>query len=64
MTEEPVSRSCAQCRYFHRHYVRTGNHRYFPLEQGHCSHPSCRDKKADAPACNRFSKRREPSSGQ
>lgn len=58
MTKEDVnSRSCAQCRHFHRYYVRVGNNRYIPLEQGHCGEPRCREKQADTPACGRFSRR-------
>ena len=57
MEELKISDFCAQCRHFHRHYVRAGAHRYIPLEQGHCSNPRCRDKQADTPACHRFSKR-------
>ena len=34
--------SCAQCRHFHRHYVRVGANRYVPLVQGHCGEPRCR----------------------
>lgn len=54
-----IPKSCAQCRHFYRHYVRTGGNRYVPLELGHCGHPRCRDKQADTPACVRFAQRRE-----
>ena len=47
-----IPKSCAQCRHFHQRYV--------PLDEGHCSEPRCRDKRADTPACARFSKRPEP----
>lgn len=60
MEELKIPKSCAQCRHFYRHYVRTGGNRYVPLELGHCGHPRCRDKQADTPACARFAQRREP----
>ena len=59
MSEEKNPQSCAQCRHFHRHYVRAGKNCYVPLEQGHCGEPRCREKKADTPACHRFAKQRE-----
>lgn len=59
MEELKIPKSCAQCRHFYRHYVRTGGNRYVPLELGHCGHPRCRDKQADTPACARFAQRRE-----
>ena len=55
-----IPKSCAQCRHFHQHYVRVAGYRYAPLDEGHCSEPRCRDKRADDPACARFSKRPEP----
>ena len=58
MLEKQVpSNFCAQCRHFHRHYVRVGANRYVPLVQGHCGEPRCRDKREDTPACGRFSRR-------
>ena len=59
MVEEKSSKACAQCRHFHRYYVRVGNNRYLPLERGHCGEPRCRDKQADTPACGRFSGKKE-----
>lgn len=53
--EEDQSATCASCKYFYRHYVKIGNHRYNPLNVGHCTDPRCRDKKVDTPACHRFS---------
>ena len=55
-----IPKSCAQCRHFHQHYVRVAGYRYAPLDEGRCSEPRCRDKRADTPACARFSKRSEP----
>ena len=60
MKEKEIPKSCAQCRHFHQHYVRVAGYRYAHLDEGHCSEPRCRDKRADAPACARFSKRPEP----
>lgn len=44
-----IPKSCAQCRHFHQHYVRVAGYRYAPLDEGHCSEPRCRDKRADTP---------------
>lgn len=56
---EDQEKVCAQCRHFHRHYVRYGNNRYSPLNCGHCGEPRCRDKKAETPACGRYSQRKK-----
>ena len=55
---QECTKSCAQCKHFHRHYTRA-SYGYVPLEVGHCANPHLRDKKADAPACHRFSKKPE-----
>ena len=58
MKEKEIPKSCAQCRHFHQHYVRVAGYRYAPLDEGHCSEPRCRDKRADGPAGERTEKPR------
>ena len=50
--------TCAGCRYFRRHYVKSGRG-YAPIAQGHCVHPRLKDRTAGAPACPRFSPGKE-----
>ena len=35
--------TCAGCRYFRRHYVKSGRG-YAPIAQGHCVHPRLKDR--------------------
>ena len=48
--------TCAGCRYFRRHYVKSGRG-YAPIAQGHCVHPRLKDRTADAPGFPREKRR-------
>lgn len=56
MNEE---KTCATCRYFYQHYVKSGRHRYDPIKIGHCGNPRFRDKRTDTPACRRYAEERK-----
>ena len=51
--------TCAGCRYFRRHYVKSGRG-YAPIDRGHCVHPRLKDRTVDTPACARFSRLSRP----
>ena len=55
--ENQESKTCENCRYFRRHYVRGAGNRYTPLDRGHCVHPRLKDRTIQTPACQRYRER-------
>ncbi|MGI5894577.1 MAG: hypothetical protein ACOX6P_08300 [Candidatus Merdivicinus sp.] len=45
------NQTCANCRYFHRHYIRSGKGRYYALLYGHCIKPRLKKRFCKDPAC-------------
>lgn len=52
-------KTCSSCRYFRQHYVRRGRNQFVPIPCGHCGNPRLRDKKPEAPACQRYSEKKD-----
>lgn len=52
-------KTCLTCRYFRQHYVRRGRNQFVPIPCGHCGNPRLREKKPDAPACQRYSEKKD-----
>lgn len=49
--------TCQNCAYFYQQYVKTvsGNDEIFTkIYQGHCGKPRLKNRRPDAPACDRF----------
>lgn len=55
---EGQEKTCETCKHFRRHYTRGGGNKFIPLAVGHCGNPRLRDKRCDAPACQRYAKGR------
>lgn len=58
MEEAQAPKPCKTCRWFYQHYVRL-NRKYSPIASGHCPWPHLRNRKADAPACERWEAKKE-----
>ena len=55
--DQEEKKTCAGCRYFYQHYVWSTAKQYVEVNCGHCTHPMCKERTPEHPACKRFAKR-------
>lgn len=50
--------TCLDCKHYRRHYIKQGKNYYVLIADGHCVYPRLKLRKANTPACDRFSLRK------